>query len=654
MGILETLCVFCIFLHAKMADDSFDFEALMSKVDALEQSVLPSAGPPSPERRTAVENTPESRADAAVERLEASLARYSGGKATAQKEAGGYEGTAVEHHDWETLPSPSSSPGSRSTRKIAKKTKKVKKTKETKKAATAAATAKRTEKSVGASSVPKSKPVGGIGPETTKDDGGRSTKRRQKKPATRASRTSAMYDRAVRARKKREAWREEQLRERKVEEDQKLQALEEQADRELRLARRTNKRLLHLPPSPRRTHSGGGDSGSSSSAKRMHMRKNNKIVKGQEAEQYHKNLKWLRRRDAKYDRLREECRQAEEVVDFDRFHKNTTFKPSQFFARNDAWVRRRDNKSQTAREAQRKRKEDMHKMSKPRRSEKDEKMHEELAERSRLRTKERARAVQRARLAEEARKEEERAKKARDTVRAKALAHARRIKEAHQFRLDKCSPVAKSGTELLLDMVAGKASASAVGTSQKDQGKERFGVTVTGAGYSTPPGVGKLCVDALGRGLGSAYAMAAVDSVESGSSRSSSGNKTSGSCHARAGDHELSLPTKQDTGGHDIVNLLQSVEDMFEKTCSAWAVCRVESERLQEAIDRRLAASTPKDREENAHDEAAGLVLSERLSTLRSRHLERLTGGSHPGSGSPSSVVSDTGSVRVVDEQILV
>ena len=59
-------------------DDSFDFDALMSKVDALEQTVLPES--PRAGQRAAGGSTPEARADAVVERLEASLAKYSGGK----------------------------------------------------------------------------------------------------------------------------------------------------------------------------------------------------------------------------------------------------------------------------------------------------------------------------------------------------------------------------------------------------------------------------------------------------------------------------------------------------------------------------------------------------------------------------------------------
>ena len=178
------------------------------------------------------------------------------------------------------------------------------------------------------------------------------------------------------------------------------------------------------------------------------------------------------------------------------------------------------------------------------------------------------------------------------------------------------------------------------GTSQKEKTKENFAVTVSGAGYSTPPGVSRLCVDALGSGLRSAYAMAAVNSDESESLPSGVGIKSSDKREGRA-------ESKQDTGSHDIVSLLQSVEEMFEKTCSAWADCRVESERLQDAIDMRLAANVPKDRGESDQDDAK--------LTLRAHHLKRLTGaGRHPGSGSPSSVVSDAGSVRVVEEQILV
>ena len=192
----------------------------------------------------------------------------------------------------------------------------------------------------------------------------------------------------------------------------------------------------------------------------------------------------------------------------------------------------------------------------------------------------------------------------------------------------------------------------------------RLGPAARHVGYSTPPGVGKLCVDALGSGLGSAYAMAARGSAGSGGVASSDGSKSSWS---RAG-HQLCPHEDQDVGGHDIVNLLQSVEDMFEKTCSAWADCRVESERLQEAIEGRLAASAAKGgeaEEEEATATAAaaaaadaGVSMSgEPKSLLRSHHLERLTGvrgRSRFGIGSPSSVVSDTGSVRVVDEQILV
>ena len=78
--------------------DGFDFEGLMAKVSALEQTV-PGVGSPmaSEGSRTTRADTPEARADAAVERLEASLAKYSGGKTRTD-------------HSWEAIPSPSSSP----------------------------------------------------------------------------------------------------------------------------------------------------------------------------------------------------------------------------------------------------------------------------------------------------------------------------------------------------------------------------------------------------------------------------------------------------------------------------------------------------------------------------------------------------------------
>ena len=113
--------------------DSFDFEALMSKVGALEQSVLSRDNLHSPERRAAG-GTPKSRADAAVERLEASLAKYSGGKVKATPTLAG------DHHDWETLQSPSSDPGPK--KRAQKTTKKVKKVKRKKRTATGPAAAK--------------------------------------------------------------------------------------------------------------------------------------------------------------------------------------------------------------------------------------------------------------------------------------------------------------------------------------------------------------------------------------------------------------------------------------------------------------------------------------------------------------------------------
>ena len=82
---------------------------------------------------------------------------------------------------------------------------------------------------------------------------------------------------------------------------------------------------------------------------------------------------------------------------------------------------------------------------------------------------------------------------------------------------------------------------------------------------------------------------------------------------------------------------------MFEKTCLAWADCRAESERLQEAINERLASSAEK--KSRADPSMGG------SEALRSYHLDRLTNGSRA-RGRLSSPASDAGSVRVVDELI--
>ena len=98
--------------------DGFDFEGLMAKVSALEQTV-PGVGSPmaSEGSRTTRGHTrgPRGRHRPGLEK---SLAKYSGGKARAD-------------HSWEAIPSPSSSPKKKTTARKKKKKKKKKKNAET-------------------------------------------------------------------------------------------------------------------------------------------------------------------------------------------------------------------------------------------------------------------------------------------------------------------------------------------------------------------------------------------------------------------------------------------------------------------------------------------------------------------------------------------